>query len=249
MPILGIGLHVIVALYFAIHAMRTGQQMYWLFVLFSFPLLGSVVYFVAIYLPNSRLEHGARKMVIAAAKSLDPTRELREAREAFSYTPSAQNQMRLAKALLEAGDAEEAANNYEACLTGPFASDNEIKFCAARAFVESARYARAVLHLEEVQQANPSFRAEQISILLARALAGAQRHDEANTVFEGALKQFGSFDVKSEYAIWALSTGRQQLAQSLLADIEQITQRWNRHSRDVHGATLKRIDAAKALTK
>ena len=58
MPFLGLGLHVIVALFFAIHAMRSGQQMYWLIILFSFPLLGSVVYFVAIYLPSSRLEAG-----------------------------------------------------------------------------------------------------------------------------------------------------------------------------------------------
>jgi hypothetical protein len=59
MPILG--LHILIALFFAVHVVRSGQQMYWLFVLFSFPILGSIVYFVAIYLPGSRLEHGARK--------------------------------------------------------------------------------------------------------------------------------------------------------------------------------------------
>jgi hypothetical protein len=79
MPILGLGLHILVALYFAVHAVRHRQQMYWGLILFSFPVLGSVVYFFAIYLPNSRPEHGARQ-VVAAARSLDPTRELREAR-------------------------------------------------------------------------------------------------------------------------------------------------------------------------
>ena len=101
MPFLGLGLHVLIALFFAVHAMRSGQQMYWLFVLFSFPLLGSIVYFLVIYLPNSRLDHGTRKVVAAAAKTLDPTRELRAAHAAFEYTPTAQNQMRLASALLE----------------------------------------------------------------------------------------------------------------------------------------------------
>ena len=126
MPFIGLGLHVLVALFFAVHALRSGQQIYWLIILFSFPLLGSIVYFLAIYLPNSRLEHGARKVVSAAARSLDPSRELREARAAFDYTPTAQNQMRLALAQLEAGAADEASNNYEACLRGPFASDLEI---------------------------------------------------------------------------------------------------------------------------
>ncbi|MEO8808101.1 MAG: STAS domain-containing protein [Burkholderiaceae bacterium] len=96
--------------------MRSGQQMYWLIILFSFPLLGSIVYFLDIYLPNSRLDHGACRVVAAAARSLDPTRELREARAAFDCTPTAQNQMRLASPLLDAGSADEAATNYEAWL-------------------------------------------------------------------------------------------------------------------------------------
>src|SRR5664279_3909970 len=169
MTFFGIGVHVLIALFFAVHALRSGQQIYWLFVLFSFPLLGSVVYFFAIYLPDSRLEHGARKVVAAAARSLDPTRELREAKATFEYTPTAQNQMRLALAQLEAGAAEEAAANYEACLKGPFASDREIRFCAARAFVESGRYDSAIGHLEELRKGDAHFRAEQIGILMARA--------------------------------------------------------------------------------
>ena len=55
MPIFGLGLHILIALFFAVHAMRHGKQMYWLIILFSFPLLGSVVYFVVEYLPASRM--------------------------------------------------------------------------------------------------------------------------------------------------------------------------------------------------
>ena len=84
MPFVGLGLHFLVAIYFAIHAVRSGQQTYWLFILFSFPLLGSIVYFFAIYLPDSRVERGARKVVARAAKAMDPTRELREARAEYA---------------------------------------------------------------------------------------------------------------------------------------------------------------------
>jgi hypothetical protein len=44
--IYGVGVHMIIAVFFAIHAMRRGQQMYWLWILFVFPFLGSVVYFL-----------------------------------------------------------------------------------------------------------------------------------------------------------------------------------------------------------
>jgi len=244
MPFVGLGLHVLVALFFAIHAVRSGQQMYWLIILFSFPLLGSGVYFLVIYLPNSRLEHGARKAVAAAARSLDPTRELREARAAFEYTPTAQNQMRLALALLEAGAADEAATNYEACLKGPFASDREIKFCAARAFVESGRFARAITHLEEIRATDSNFRAEQVSLLIARALAGAARNQEAKAEFEAAVSRFGSFEAHAEYAVFAVTSGDGATAARVQAEIDQIMKRWNRHTRVLNMHLVRRLAAA-----
>jgi hypothetical protein len=247
MPFVGLGLHLLVALFFAIHAIRSGQQMYWLIILFSFPLLGSAAYFLAVYLPNSRLERGARKAVAGAVRALDPARELREARAAFEYTPTAQNQMRLARALLESGAAEEAAVNYEACLKGPFAADREIKFCAARAFVESGRPARAVAHLEEIRAADAGFRADQLSLLLARALAGAGQEPAAKAEFESALQRFGSFEAHAEYAIWALGTGDHPTAVRLQAEIDAITQRWNRHTRELNLPLLRRFDAARHL--
>ena len=106
MHIAGIGLHVIVALFFAVHAVRSGQNNYWLFILFAFPLLGSVVYFFAIFLPNSRLQRHARQLANNAVKALDPTREVREAQAAYDYSPTAQNEIRLAQALLAVGDAQ-----------------------------------------------------------------------------------------------------------------------------------------------
>jgi len=87
MPFAGIGLHLIVAIFFAVHAVRTGQQMYWLFILLAFPLLGSLIYFLAIYLPSSRLQRQATRLASTAVKALDPTREVREAQAAFAQQP------------------------------------------------------------------------------------------------------------------------------------------------------------------
>lgn len=60
MPYSGLGLHVIIALCFANHALRTGRQRYWLLLLFSFPLLGSAVYFFAEYSPELRCNRTPR---------------------------------------------------------------------------------------------------------------------------------------------------------------------------------------------
>lgn len=244
MSVFGIGLHVLVALFFAVHVVRSGQQLYWLMILFLFPLLGSIVYFFAIYLPNSRLDHGARKAVGAAARALDPSRELREARAAFDYTPTAQNQMRLAAAQLEAGAADEAAASYEACLQGAFASDLEIRYGAARANLACARAAAALGHLQFIRQTNPHFRPEPVSLLTAQALAAAGRQDQAKAEFEFALAHYGSFAARAEFAIWAASTGDAALAAQLRPELQRTMERWNRHTRDMNAPLIRRLNAA-----
>ncbi|MDM4768102.1 tetratricopeptide repeat protein [Pelomonas sp. SE-A7] len=245
MPFIGAGLHLLVALFFAIHAVRTGQPLYWLVILFMFPLLGSAVYFFAVFLPGSRLERGARRTVAATARALDPGRELREARAALEATPTAQNQMRLANALLEAGQPQEAAEAFEICLKGPFASDAEIKLGAARAWLEAGQAGRAVNHLQAIRADQPGFRNDQLSLLLARALAADKRHEEARAEFEHGLARFGSFEAHAEYAIWALQRGEQALADKLQAEIEKMCRSWNRHTQELNAPVLRRLEAAR----
>jgi len=244
MPFVGLGLHFFVAVFFAVHALRSGQQLYWLIILFSFPLLGSIVYFLAVYLPDSRLERGARKVVAAAAKTLNPTRELKEAHAAFDYTPTAQNQMRLAAALLEAGQPLEAAQSYDACLKGPFASDLEIRMGASRAYFACERYAEAITHLEFIRKTDAGFRAEQVSLLLAQALAGAGRGVDARVEFESAVERFGSFESRAEYAIWAATTGDTATSARLQIELQRSMDRWNRHTRELNKPLLRRLNAA-----
>jgi len=244
MTIFGIGIHILIAIFFAIHVVRNGQQMYWLLILFMFPLLGSVVYFVAIYLPSSGLQRGARKAVSVAAKTLDPGRELRDARAAFEYTPTAQNQMRLASALLETGSSEEAAGIYETCLQGVFSSDLEIRYSAARAWLECGNGAKALPHLEFIRNKDLHFRPEQVAILTARALAGTGRNSEAKAAFDEALRRFGSFECRAEYAIWAASNGERELAAQLRVELDQAMQRWSRHTREMYQPLLRRLGSA-----
>jgi hypothetical protein len=250
MPYLGLGgLHIIIALLCAIHVVRSGQPMYWLFILFAFPLLGSLVYIFGVYLPNSRLERGAMRAVAAAAKAIDPTKEVREARAMYHDAPTAQNQMRFAAALLENGEAEEAARLYEGCLKGPFASDLEIRFGAARAFTECQRHAEALGHLEAIRAANPEFRPSAVSLLMARCYGGTSHTAEARQEFESALARYGTLEVRAEYAIWALSIGDFETAGRLQAEIDKVTQRWSAVTRELNEPVMRRLRAANELSK
>jgi hypothetical protein len=249
MPFAGLGLHVVLALLCAIHVVRSGQQLYWLFILFAFPLLGSAVYFFAIYLPNSRLERGALKAVAKAAKALDPAKDVRLARVDYEDTPTAQNQMRLAAALLDAGEAEEAARLYEGALRGPFASDPDLRYGAAKAFTESQRFGEALPHLQELRAARPDYRPDAVMLLLARCYAGSSRPTDARQEFERAIERFGTFEAHAEYAIWALATGDAASAARLQSQIDKITSRWNAMNRELNGPVFRRLKAAQELAR
>jgi hypothetical protein len=249
MPFAGLGLHILLALFCAVHVVRSGQQLYWLFILFAFPLLGSLVYFFVIYMPNSRLERGALKAVSAAAKALDPTKDVRQARSEYEETPTAQNQMRLAAALLDAGQAEEAAKLYEGGLRGPFAGDPDLRYGAARAFVESQRYSEALPHLEELSSTRAEYRPDAVLLLLARCYAGTSRAADARQTFERAVARFGTFEARAEYAIWALATGDAATAARLQSEIDKITARWNAMNRELNDPVMRRLKAAHELAR
>lgn len=245
MPFVGAGLHLIIAVFFAVHVLRSGQSKYWLLLLFFFPLLGSAIYFFAVYYPNDyRMQRQSQKVVTAAEHLLDPGRELREARQAWQQTPTAQNLLRLAHAQLQAGEYAQAAQSYSDCLQGPFANDVDIQLGAARAYVLSGQPTQALQYLELLEQEQQGVRAEEVAILLAQALSANGQQDAARNQFEEAIARFGSFQAYAEYAIWAAQSGDIQTAQQLQGDIERVTAHWDRAQRTLNTDTMQRLTAA-----
>jgi len=251
MPFMGLlgFLHIIIAVCFAVHAVRTGRQLFWLFILFSFPMLGSVVYFLVEYLPSSRLKSGFKGAVSIASKALNPDAELRAAQKAVDLTPTVQNRMRLAKALMAKGDSAKAVEQLDQCLTGQFANDPDIGFIAATAKFQNKQPADAIHLLNKIRQRNPEFRQEQVSVLLAQALVAAGDHEKAKQEFIHAVSTYGSVEARAEYAIWAASTGDTETALKLREDLEHSWKHWNTYARSQHRELFSRVDKALAAAK
>ncbi len=246
MPFVGLGLHFLIALFFAIHALRNGKQMYWLIILFSFPLLGSAAYFFAEYMPSSKIDRGVKQVSNIAISLLDPTRELRDAKQAFDLTPTVQNRMRLAAALDGAGEYNEAVQQFDACLNGPFANDPEVCFGAAKAKVHNKQPHLAIELLLDIRNKHASFRPEELSILLAQSYAASQDNANARIEFIHASETFGSPDARANYALWAANTGDLHTAKYLRAGLDKDWQHWNKHTRSLYKSLFNEIDATLA---
>lgn len=244
MPFIGVGLHFLIALFFAVHAVRTRRELYWLILLFSFPLLGSLVYFLAIYLPQSRLDRGIAQAGKVVLNKLDPQRGVREAQQAFDLTPTAHNQTRLAGAMLEAGMFAEAVAQYRSCLTGPFAANPDIRLAAARALLANGQGQKAEAMLQALRQSHRQFRPELVGLVLAQSLAQAGKHPEAGAAFADLVEHFPSLESRTEYTIWALAQKQQLVADVQLKELNHSRKHMNKYARSLNADLFKRLDAA-----
>lgn len=77
MPIILGAIYLLPAIYFAIHAVKNQQDTYWLYILFGFPLLGSLIYGLAIWLPDFRQTHRGHSIEGKIKNHLQPDKELK----------------------------------------------------------------------------------------------------------------------------------------------------------------------------
>lgn len=206
MPI-GIGLHIVIALFFAVHAVRSGQDRYWLIILFMFPLLGSIVYAVAIWLPEQRHSPRAHALQRGMRKVIDPDRELRLAMTAFEDSPTTEHRLRLGDALLDCGRASEAVPHFQHALRGIHADDPDIQVRLARAYLEAGHAHHARELLDRLIAARPDYRSPDGHLTYARAVAAAGERDKAREEFQTLIGYSSSYEPIACYVEQLLAWG------------------------------------------
>lgn len=242
MPFLGI-LHIAIAIFFAVHALRTGRNMVWLFVLLMFPFLGSVVYFFAEFLPGLRGSTVARRSARAVSALVDPGRELRESREAFERTPTVDNRSRFAEALLARGEFDAAVDQFQACASGPYAKDAKFLRGLARAQLAAGRHAAAAATLERLFADQPREADGEPALWHAQALAEV---DEARALaaYEHAERVHNTTATRSAHGQYLVRLGRDEAARPLLEQVLRDAQLGTPSSRELNREAIEQARAA-----
>lgn len=218
MPFLGLGLHVVVAILFAVHALRTGQERYWLLVLFVFPLLGSVIYALAVFLPAMSNSRSGRRVVRGLRETLDPGRELREAESAFEHSATIANRMRVADALQGVGRHEEAIATYRDALKGVHSDDPDIQVKLARALLDNGQAEAACSLLESLISQHPDYKSPEGHLIYARALAAGGNRAKAREEFEALIAYFAGIEPRARYVSILRDWGEDEAADALVEE-------------------------------
>ncbi|KFN42274.1 tetratricopeptide repeat protein [Arenimonas oryziterrae] len=245
MPIAGLGLHIIIAIFFATHAIRSGQDRYWLWILFMFPGLGSLVYALTIWLPDARHSRQGQQVVRGVRRILDPSRELREAQEQLDIAATPEHRLRLADALLGAGRASESVVQFQAVLSGIYAKDAAITVRYAEALLEAGKAGEARTTLETLISEQPGFKSSDGHLIYARALAALDERVKAREEFEVLVGYFGGLEARARYAGVLQAWGDRERARALLDESLTLAKRMPGYARDLNKpwlAELKRLD-------
>lgn len=217
-----IGLSLILSIALAVHVVRSGRELYWLWIILLFQPLGGLVYFIAIILPELTRGPGARKLEQSAIAALDPTREYREARQASEDTPTVRNQSRLAQAAAALGRHDEAERLYATAAQGIHAEDPALLLGRATALVELDRADEAVRVIELIpggETADPLPPAG--ALVLARAQERLGHVDKADAAYGEAVQRMPGFEAIARQAAFMARHGRKDEARAAVAEMDK----------------------------
>lgn len=231
LPLPLIGLSFLIAIALCVHVVRTGQQMYWLWIILAFQPIGGIVYFVAIIAPPWFGGRTAQKMGQAARKAIDPQREYREAARAVEDTATVANRVRLAVAATELGKHAEAEKLYADSLTGMYADDPQLLLGRANALIELNRPNDALPLLEKLGESPNGGRTAHIMLALGRVYHALGREEQADTSLRWAADNYPGFEGIARYTVFLARTDRQDEARAQLAEIDKRLSKTHAHFR------------------
>jgi hypothetical protein len=215
------GLSFIVSIVLCVHAVRTNQNMYWLWIILMIPWLGALVYLVAVFLPDVMGGTTARRMGAATRAALDPERDYRAAKSAHDDSPTVGNAMRMAAAAASLGRYDQAEQLYADAARGIHADDPTLLLGRANALLELNRFDDALGVLEQLGHNVDQGRTPQAALALGRACEGVGRITEADTAYAWAAERMPGLEAMARYAAFMAHHGRRAEAEAMVADIDK----------------------------
>jgi hypothetical protein len=203
------------------HAVRTGRDSMWLWIILIAQPIGGLVYIALNIVPDMFRGRTAQRVSRAARETLDPHREYREARRACEETPTVRNQSRLAAAAAAMGHHAEAEALWRQAAHGVHADDPVLLLGMANALLELDRPAEALQVLEKLGDDEAHGRTPAAALALGRAYEDLGRIPEAERAYQWAAERMPGFEALGRYAAFLARQGRRDEARDMVRDMDQ----------------------------
>lgn len=203
-----------------IHVLRTGREMFWLWLFIIGPVVAPAVYLFVVLIPEWMGGPGARTVGKVARQTLDPERDYRNALRALEDTPTVGARMKVAHAAAALGRWSDAEAQWALASEG-WSDDPAILMGHALALLELGRFAEALERLEKLKALGPEGKTPAAFLAFARAYEGLGRNDEADAAYRFAADRVPGLESGGRYVAFMAKTGRREDAESGFAEIER----------------------------
>jgi hypothetical protein len=203
----------------AVHVLRTGRDMRWLFAIFFLSLIGCLIYFFVEVLPSLKQSPTARRALRVARATVDPGRGVRKGELDYERSQNIETAARLADELTKAGRFDEAIRVCTEARVGLFEDDPKILLALASAQFAAARYAATIATLDYLRDKNPGLRAADGHLIYARALEESGATERALKEYDALARYYPGAEARVRQALLFKKAGRTAEAQALFAAI------------------------------
>jgi hypothetical protein len=232
MPILALSIFIQIAC--AVHCVRNRGNSLWLMVIIFLSIPGCAAYAFFEILPQYAGHREVRRVRAAAARALDPEREVRRAREAVELADTAANRISLGDALGELGRWGEAIVQYEVAEVKAPAPERATQFKLARACFEAGKFERARTLIEALPESGSQAENDRSTLLHARLLEQDGKSEEALTLYEELGRRMPGGEAQCRQAALLIALGRERAAVPPLVEVERRMKRLDRSERANH---------------
>ena len=232
MPI--IALSILVQIACAVHCVRNRGNSLWLMVIIFLSIPGCAAYAFFEILPQYAGHREVRRVRAAAAKALDPEREVRRAQEAVELSVTAANRIALGDALGDLGRWDEAIPQYEIAEAKAPAPERATRFKLARACFEAGRFEQARTLIETLPESGSQAENDRAALLHSRMLEQDGKTDQALTLYEELGRRMPGGEAQCRQAALLMAVGRGREAVPPLVEVERRMKRLDRIERANH---------------
>jgi hypothetical protein len=202
-----------------IHIIKTGRNTLWVWLVIFVPLIGALAYFVVEILPGLMGSRTVKRTASTLRRSVDPTRELRQAHKRLAVNDSVDSRRKVADQLLEHGEYDKAIEHYRAAMTGLYAHEPLLMLGVAKALFAKGQVTEARQTLDELIANNPDFKSPEGHLLYACALDSEGNTDKALAEYTSLAKYYSGAEAMYRYALLLKRSGKVDQATSLLKEL------------------------------
>ena len=217
MPVIGV-LLLLIQIAFAVHVVRTGREIYWIFIIIFLPAIGCLIYFITQIMPELGQSRTLRKAGSGLAKAIDPQRELRRRKEELAVVDTTENRVKLAEECITAGLATDAIELLEPCLRSGNENDPNILLTLAQAQFSAAQDPAARQTMEHLIAANPSFKSHDGHLLYARTLEALDLKEQALQEYAVLATSFPGEEARVRYGLLLQRIGQTEQARQMFTE-------------------------------